>query len=277
MTVLRAGLIGAHIGQSRFARAMQIMCAEHGWRLAFEVIDTAERPGFDFNATVADLTAQGWTGVTVTHPWKTHAAAYAGPGMASEVRTLGACNILVFGPPLIGFNTDYLGFLGAWKAGGPATPGRVAMAGAGGVARALGPALKTLAARDIAIWDVDNSRATALAEEIGAPARAVPWSARQSAAEGADGVVNATALGMVGDGRSAFEGIALGPQRWAFDAVYTPTETPFLRASQSAGLHVMTGFSLFQHMAIASFRAYTGLSVDAQTMLPKLAALRPEE
>ena len=142
MKLLRAGLIGEHISRTRLPFALEILCGMHGIELSFELIDTAERPGFDFTSTVEGLQSKGWTGVTVTHPWKTDAAEYAGDGMLPDLRGLGASNTLVFGSPLTAHNTDFTGFLGAWEAGMSARmPGRVAMAGAGGVARALGPAL----------------------------------------------------------------------------------------------------------------------------------------
>lgn len=74
---------------------------------------------------------------------------------------------------------------------------------------------------------------------------------------------------------SAFEPGLLGPQAWAFDAVYTPTDTAFLMEAKAAGLATLSGFSLFQHMAIGSFAAYTGITPDADAVLPKLDALRP--
>lgn len=268
MTVLRAGLIGDHIGQSRFARAMALMCDIHGWTLDFTPIDTAGREGFDLAAEVSKLRAKGWSGVTVTHPWKAEAAAL-GPG----VEDLGAANILLFGDTFTARNTDHTGFLGAWSAEGHGPPGRVAIAGAGGVARAIGPALAKLGADDVAIWDPRPGAAETLAAQIGG--RAVPMDAAPETVRAAHGLVNATALGMGGDTRSAFDPAWLGGQRWAFDAVYTPVHTPFLRAAHAAGIATITGFRLFQHMAIDSFAAYTGIEPNRPAMLAALAPLDP--
>ena len=68
----------------------------------------------------------------------------------------------------------------------------------------------------------------------------------------------------------------MGGQRWAFDAVYTPTNTVFLMAAAEAGLNTISGFDLFRHMAIGSFEAYTGIRLDAEKTLAKLAALKPD-
>ena len=87
MGVLKAGLIGEHISRTRLPIALDIMCKLHGLTLEFELIDTAHLPDFEFVATVDRLHAKGWNGVTVTHPFKTDAAHYAGDGMLSELKT----------------------------------------------------------------------------------------------------------------------------------------------------------------------------------------------
>jgi shikimate dehydrogenase len=278
MTVIRAGLIGAGIGQSRFAAALDVMCRANGLELEFTAIDTALRPEFDFARTVDDLRAQGWTGVTVTHPHKVQARDYAGASMHPEFRDLGAANTLTFHPELAGHNTDFSGFLAAWHGVmSDRSPGHVAIAGAGGVSRAIAPALLRLGATRLSIWDSVPEQAAALAADLGANVTAVPFSDSPDVIRTADGLVNATPLGMTGHPGSAFPKHLIGPQRWAFDAVYTPTDTAFLRASCAKGLKTLTGFDLFRFMAIRSFVAYTGIFPDSESTLRSLDTLRPRE
>ncbi|NCO22478.1 MAG: shikimate dehydrogenase [Rhodobacterales bacterium] len=273
MTTLRAGLIGEHISRTRLPSALQIMCDHAGWALDFTLFDTAHIAGFDFDDTVNLARADGWSGMTITHPFKTDARRYAANAMVAQVAHLGACNTLVFAPRLSGYNTDYTGFLAAFTTL-ERKPGRVVMMGAGGVAQALAPALIELGARDLAICDTDPARATALAASSGA--RALPQDEAPAAIAAADGLVNATPLGMVEYPGSAFALSALGPQTWAFDAVYTPTRTAFLGAADAAGLTCLTGFDLFRAMAVRTFEAYTGLTVPQDEILPLLNALKPD-
>ena len=88
-SVLKIGLIGDHIGQSRFAAAMDILCSMHGMTLEFTPIDTGEIDDFDFNRKIDELIEAGWTGVTVTHPYKVAARARWGRdarrGVTSDV------------------------------------------------------------------------------------------------------------------------------------------------------------------------------------------------
>ena len=274
---LRASLIGEHIQKTRLPAALRIMCDEAGIELAFDLIDTALLADFDFDRQVGALIGAGWTGVTVTHPFKIDAARFAGDGMTGEAAGLGAANTLVFDKPLKGLNTDYTGFLGAWRhIMGTKRPGRVAMAGAGGVAQAIGPALIELGARKICLWDVVPEKAQALARKIGPKAEAIPLGDAPQAVRDADGLVNATALGMAEFPGSAIAPDLLGGQQWAFDAVYTPTNTAFLKAAGEAGLKTISGFDLFRHMAVGTFEAYTGICLDAGETLAKLAALKPD-
>ena len=270
---LRAGLIGAHISRTRLPAALQIMCDAEGIGLDFELIDTADLAAFDFDATVHGLRDRGWSGVTVTHPYKTNAARYVEDGMHPDVAHLGACNTLIFGEYLIGYNTDFTGFLAAFEE--VEDRGPVVMVGAGGVARSVGAALVKLGVSDLAIYDIDTLRANDLAFSIGPPARAIPSRALNDAVRTASGLVNCTPMGMAEYPGSAFDAGLLGGQVWAFDAVYTPTDTEFLQACAAAGLHCVTGFDLFRHMAVRSFTAYMGITPDIPATLKKLEALKP--
>lgn len=92
----------------------------------------------------------------------------------------------------------------------------------------------------------------------------------------ADGLINATNMGMAGYGGSAFPQPLSGSANWAFDAVYTPVDTPFLQQAAAKGMQVMTGFDLFRHMAVAQFQTLTGVKAPPD-VLEQLSALRPPE
>ncbi len=283
--VLQAGLIGAHISRTRLPAALSILCEAHGLALDFSLIDSAGISGFDFAETVARLRAAGWVGISVTHPFKTEAARLFGPAMDAEIRPLGAVNLVTFATrlhaPPRAFNTDFTGFRAAWRQRmGAASVGHVAIAGAGGVARAIGFALADLGARSITLWDRDPGRARDLAEALaagGTPARAIGLNEAAMAIARADGLVNATPLGMAHSPGNAFPAAFPQAQHWAFDAVYTPTDTEFLRAAAQAGARILSGFDLFRHMAIDTFEAYSGMQVDGAAFLSHLDILRPED
>jgi shikimate dehydrogenase len=279
MPVLRAGLIGSHISRTRLPAALQIMCDAAGWRLDFDLIDTHDAPGFDFDATVQGLRDRGWTGVTVTHPHKSQARRFAGAGMTPDVAHLGASNTLVFGEKLAGYNTDYTGFIAAYEMASLPPSGDVVMMGAGGVAQALGPALDRLChdGARIGIHDPRQEQAETLVATIGPRARILEAQDVPQAVREADGLVNATPLGMAEYPGSAFDAkLFTKSQSWAFDAVYTPTNTDFLKQAREAGLRCLTGFDLFRAMAVGSFNAYTGLDMPVHDVAPTLDILKPD-
>ena len=277
MNRLTCGLIGSHISATRLPAALEIMCETTGLELTFTLIDTAELDAFDLEDRVVQLRDQGWNGVTVTHPHKTSAAALAGQNRSEDILRIGAANTLIFSQHgMEAHNTDYSGFIDAWRSWrGDSNPGRVAMAGCGGVARAIGLALSTLGAEDIAVWDVAPERAEKLARDLGPPVRAIPIAEAATACRLADGLVNATAVGMLHSPGMAFDTECIHAQDWAFDAIYTPIDTLFLESCRTSELDCLSGFELFRYMALGSFTAYTGLKLDPALILERIDQLAP--
>ncbi|MEM7269286.1 MAG: hypothetical protein AAF401_08535 [Pseudomonadota bacterium] len=273
---LTVGLVGEQISGTLLPDAFDIMCRQNGLNLSFELIDVSPGTGFDLISFITNLNSWDWDGVSVTHPFKIAAAGLNGVIPSDAVQRLGSANVLKFDDDgVCAFNTDYTGFISAWRtAMGSDGPGRVIMAGAGGVASALGPALIDLGAEEVMIFDVISDRAETLAGKLGPKARPVSVQEAAEACHIADGLLNATECGMGGDNRSAFGGMDVSAAKWAFDAVYFPEETPFVQAVRAGSARVLTGFELFKHMAIQSFAHYAGVETDPAFILPKLEALR---
>lgn len=273
LTVLKTGLIGQNISRTRLGAGLQLMCDAAGIGLEFELIDTANHPDFDLPDCLAQLRDRGWHGVSVTHPWKPDAARWA-DGPAARI---GASNLITFGNPDCAWNTDCSGFLSSWRARfGPMVPGRVVMVGAGGVALAISHALKELGVETLWIADLDATKSAALAQACGPVAQPIEIAQLPDVMALADGLINTTNMGMAGYGGSAFPQPLSGSANWAFDAVYTPVDTPFLRQAASRDMQVMTGFDLFRHMAVAQFQTLTGAKAPPD-VLEQLSALRPRE
>jgi shikimate dehydrogenase len=78
-----------------------------------------------------------------------------------------------------------------------------------------------------------------------------------------DGIANCTPAGMYQYPGTPVPRALLGPQRWVFDAVYTPRETEFLRDARAAGLAILEGSELFFWQGVDAFELFAGEPVDA--------------
>ncbi len=253
---LGLGLIGDNIGKSR-SPELHRLCGElTDTPVSYDLIVPTDQ---SFEEVLKRCARSGMRGVNVTYPYKERAAGMvACDAIAARV---GSVNTIVFEPSgPAGHNTDYSGFIGAYRgAFGAMSPGAVAIVGAGGVGRAIAFALVDLGAAHLVLFDRERRKAAALADALiaaGADARAPESLA--DALSGADGVINGTPVGMAGHAGTPVPASLLEGRRWAFDAVYTPVETSFKRDAEAAGLKFLSGYALFVHQGVDAFAAFTG-------------------
>lgn len=220
--------------------------------------------GRQFDSVLEDCRTGGFRGINITYPYKEQVTRLVDCDPLST--RVGAVNTVVFGGRQpAGYNTDSSGFVAAYSHTFPDTnPGHVALIGAGGAGSAIAFALCGLKARAISLADTDLSKAENLAARIRSfyPRMDVRLQETAAAVRGADGIVNATPMGMTEHPGCPVPADALGSQRWAFDAVYTPIDTQFLIQARRAGLLVMTGFELFLYQGIQAFEIFTGRKAD---------------
>ena len=279
MPTIRLGLIGDNIAASRSPALHRLAGEMCGFDVSYDLL-VPRALKLDFDATFDRARRYGYRGLNVTYPYKERVLARV---KIDEpiVRSIAACNTVVFErEDAIGTNTDYSGFLAAYRDHfGTAAPGRVAMAGCGGVGKAIGFALANLDAKALHLFDTDRPKADELAHAlaIAHPALVVQIAGSvEQACEGADELVNCTPSGMVGHGGSAFPETLLAERSWAFDAVYTPIDTPFLRAARAAGLSIMSGYELLLHQGVDCFRIFTGREVNLVGLRRALAKFDPK-
>ncbi len=272
---IRLGLIGDNILASQSPRLHRLAGQQNGIRVIYDrLIPAAE--GMPFDALFAHVAQAGYRAVNVTYPYKERAAAKVAVD-DPLVRAIGAVNTVIFdqgGPH--GFNTDYSGFILAYRwVRGNAPPGPVLMIGAGGVGKAIAFGLIALGIEEIRIADRDLPKAQALAEALVAVRPDLVTRTGIDAAElaaGASGIVNCTPVGMVG-----YEGTPLPRNHmqgaaWAFDAVYTPVDTQFLQDAAAEGLQIISGYELFIGQGLDAWALFTGLPLDEARLRRDLAA-----
>ncbi|MGH8678146.1 MAG: shikimate dehydrogenase family protein [Burkholderiales bacterium] len=266
MIDIKLALIGEGIGRSRAPELHRLAGGLCGLDVTYDLIDLKAAPRNAFDAALDACRSQGFRGVNVTHPFKERVAERV--HVASEtVRRLGAVNTVRFDSAAKpqGFNTDYTGFRTAFATRFPgSSPGVVAIVGAGGVGRAIAFALVDLHAKEIRIFDQETKKCERLASALRAHTETAVaiCETLQGATSGADGIVNATPVGMHLYPGTPIPRSLIGAQSWAFDAVYTPTETRFLQDAMDAGLETLDGYELFFQQGIDAFEVFSGIRVN---------------
>ena len=106
---------------------------------------------------------------------------------------------------------------------------------------------------------MSESKAHAIARDIGGPIEAFPWEKRNSVLEGASLLINATTLGMAGGRPLALDLTALPIDALVTDIVYTPLATPLLNQAAARGNPTRDGLGMLLHQARPGFAAWFGV------------------
>jgi shikimate dehydrogenase len=266
------GLIGSGIAASRTPAMHEAEAARLGVNLVYKILDT-DRMGAS-PPELAELLRYarlfGFSGLNVTYPYK-----QAILPMLDEVsqvsKAVGAVNTVVIrSGRLSGFNTDYWGFRESFQ-----TEMRgelrdsVLLLGAGGAGCAVAQALMDVGVGRLMIQDIEPKRSLELAEKLASrfPDRKVEvvWELADAAAH-ADGVVNATPVGMAKLPGSPMPADLLMSSQWVIDIIYFPTETAFLKAAREKGCKATNGSGMAVWQAVRAFEHFTGRDPDPKAM-----------
>lgn len=189
-------------------------------------------------------------------------------------KQIGAVNTIVIRDDgLHGYNTDATGFIEPLRRKfGSLKDARCAIVGAGGSARAAVWALRKDGAH-VALFTRDPDKARPLSEELEIEASLLS----SASFDDFDIVINTTPLGMRGsrEHNSAVLADQFRGVRLAYDLVYNPLETRFLREARAAGAETLGGIEMLLTQGVEQFRLWVGNEPDAQVM--RTAALRALE
>ncbi len=214
-------------------------------------------------------------GFSVTNPHKQEIIKFLDE-IDGTAKMIGAVNtVKIEDGKLFGFNTDVNGFIEPLKnVYGDLRDANVAVIGNGGAARACIYALKNNKA-NVTLFARTVDNANQLAEEFGAKAEAISNLKAQSS--NFDIVVNSTPLGTKGESEneSHLTSEDLKNIHLAYDLVYNPFETRFLREAKIADVPTIGGFAMLIAQAMAQSKIWTGKEAPMKEMsraaLKKLA------
>ena len=218
----------------------------------------------DFFTAVRTLPIQGGN---ITIPHKVAAMSLLDE-VSSGAGSAGAVNVFYWEQGrLCGENTDVPGFLSPIR---KRSFRSALVLGAGGASRAVLTALKEMGVPDIAVTNRTAGKADALAAEFGV--HHFPWTDR--AHSGADLIINSTSQGMKDKDseNSPFPKEGFKGKGLAYDIIYNPLETRFLKEARDSGWDIQDGLAMFVEQARESFRIWNkggDLPPDAAAALVK--------
>ncbi|TPW96157.1 shikimate 5-dehydrogenase [Mycolicibacterium fortuitum] len=212
----------------------------------------------DIAAAIGGVRALGIRGCSVSMPFKKDVMALVDEIEPSAL-AIDAVNTIVNdlsvpGGRLVASNTDYLAVQQLVERLDPGDT--VLLQGSGGMAKAVGAALRDKGFRNGTVVARNTETGPALADALGY------GYAPEVGTLTAPILVNVTPIGMAGgpdEHRSAFDPATVAAARAVVDVVAMPSETPLITAARSAGLQVITGAEVIALQAAEQFERYTGI------------------
>jgi len=246
--------------------------AAQNFGLSYSLIDLDTEPWVRGTLAQAldDAEARGFAGVNITYPFKQDVLQLV-QQLSPDAGRLGAVNTVIFGgPDRVGHNTDWSGFAENMRRGLPGAPmRRVVQLGAGGAGAATAYALFREGVEQLTIFDLNARRASALANKMNSLfglGRTRVGGDLAADLEIADGLVNATPMGMEKYPGSPVPESLLRTELWVADIVYVPMETRLLALARARGCRVLDGGGMAVFQAADAFRLLTGHKADTERM-----------
>ena len=268
------GLIGSDLSLSRTPPLHEAEGLAQGHPTVYRRLDVLtdrleSRPLEQLLSSAIDM---GFDGLNITHPFKREVLDLLDDVDPVAAR-LGSVNtVAIRDGRTTGHNTDVTGYARGLSEQLPDVAKRaVVQVGAGGVGNAIAFALAEAGVQELQIRDVDAERAAELADKLNTAtgtsvANGGGPDGVEDAVAAADGVVNATPLGMLSHPGTSFDTSCLTPGHWVSDVVYMPVSTQLLQEAAAAGCRTLDGTHMAVYQAVDAFEHFTGLAADADRM-----------
>ncbi|MGI9105396.1 MAG: shikimate dehydrogenase [Pyrinomonadaceae bacterium] len=260
------GLMGAPVAHSVSPHMHNAAFAARGLNAVYLPFEVGDAPAFIRRMAHPRTRELDWRlrGLSVTAPHKSAVMSQL-DFIDEAAREIGAVNTLVVeGDALCGSNTDAAAALAPLARLIELRGARVAVVGAGGAARALLWSLRETGAR-VVVYARSSERARPTAEKFGAQYQTLDGARFDEF----DLVVNTTPLGTRGHSETQTPALArqLRGARAAYDLVYNPGETRFMREAHEAGCEiVLGGLPMLVAQAAAQFKLWTGEDAPLEVM-----------
>lgn len=261
----RVFLLGYPLGHSLSPAMHNAAFQNLGLDWRYELL---EIPPAHIADALARVRGDDCAGANVTIPHKQAVIPFLDQ-LTEHALQVGAVNTLVKREgKLVGDNTDVYGLVQALRDESvELRDARVVILGAGGAARAAVFALAEAGAASITIWNRTASRAEALAGDAQKffPRVAFAVNAARAFAD-ATLIVNATSVGMSPRGDASPMPTPFPRGAVAFDMVYRPPQTKFLRDAERDGARALGGIGMLVHQGALALELWAGQRAPVETM-----------
>ena len=251
------GIIGRPVSQSASPAMHNAAFHALGLDYVYLPIKVDDLPAFFARFVREESRALDWPlrGLSVTIPYKTDVLPLLDE-VDETAAEIGAVNTIVIdGGRLKGYNTDVYGAIAPLENVCALTGESCAVIGAGGAARAVVYGLVRRGAR-VMFFARDPVKARGLAGAGGIPVYPI------EALESSDArvVINTTPVGMRGHDETAspVSRAALKGRLVAYDLVYNPLETKFLKDARAEGCQTIGGIEMLVAQGARQFELWTG-------------------
>lgn len=209
-------------------------------------------------------------GFNVTVPYKEAVMPYL-DSVDPFAQKVGAVNTVVVTHQrkVFGFNTDGPGFLSHMQElmFDPKEK-RIGVLGAGGTARAILSVLCMINERpeSIKLYNRTFSKAQALVNDLGMRMDTsvidVVQTKEDLDIELLDCLINTTSVGLSGKEDLMIDPENLHSNLMAYDVIYNPPQTAFLRAAAAKGARTANGLGMLYYQGVLAFRHWAGVDID---------------
>lgn len=219
----------------------------------------------DIGDFIKGARAMGLRGITCTMPHKESVIQHLDE-IEAGAKKIGAVNTIVNDDgKLTGYNTDWVGALKPLQNITDLQGKTAAIIGAGGAAKAFVQALTSEGCK-VTIYNRTVDKAKILAERFNCEYESLD---NQDKIKQADIICNATSIGFRGkdaEDQLPIKAENIDSHQIVFDAVYSPLETPLLKAAAAAGAQTISGIEMYLYQGFEQVKLYTGYEAPKESM-----------
>lgn len=241
LSARRYGLVGYNLKHTLSPLIHNELFALKGIKAEYSIYDVENLEGF---RPIAE-------GLNVTIP---HKIAYINKlnSVDEHASKLGAVNCI--NNELIGFNTDFYGFLRSFKSFYSDNDGKILVLGYGGVGRVV---VKALKGYDITVAIRNVDKIAEIAKDSGA--KVVDMASLLGSNDSYNAIVNTTPVGMYPniDNTPIDESVILRSE-YVYDLIYNPIETKLMKIATANGIKAKGGADMLVYQAVKAHEIWYG-------------------